>query len=105
MGLVFAYLIISGIWVYQSTQRSPIDHEPGDESSKLCGSKDVDFKHSNGMWADGLVPDAVDAEFWELVPDTGPEVAGEFTLGFVLLEEDQELGYTEWWRQRAWFVQ
>jgi hypothetical protein len=87
LDLVFTYLIVSCVWVDQSTQRSPIDHEPGYKRSKLRWREDVDLKHTHGLWTDGLVPDAVDAQFRELVPNTPPEVMGELALGFVLLEE------------------
>ncbi len=74
------------IRVHQNAQRAPVDHKPRYESSKLCWCEDVDFEHSDWMWTDGSVPNAIDSKFWKLVPDTRPEFMGEPSLGFVLLE-------------------
>lgn len=38
------------------------------------------------MRADSLIPELVDAEFWEFAPDALPELLGVLGLGFVLGE-------------------
>ena len=79
------HFVIPSIRVYQNAQRASVDHEPRDESPKLCGCEDVDFEHGNWMWTDRSVPNAIDSKFWKLVPDTRPEFMGELGLGFVPL--------------------
>ena len=37
------------------------------------------------MRTDRFVPDAIDAQFWELMADAGPQLAGKGDLGFVFL--------------------
>ena len=90
--IVVTHFIIPGIRVYQNAQRAPVDHKPRYESPKLCWCKDIDFEHSNRMWTDRSVPNAIDSKFWELVPDTRPDFMGEPSLGFVLLEGYQPPG-------------
>ena len=62
----------TSIRVYQNAQRAPVDHKPRYESPKLCWCEDVDFEHSNWVWTDRSVPNAIYSKFWKLVPDTRP---------------------------------
>ena len=80
------HLVFPSIRVYQNAQRASVDDKPRHESSKLCWCEDIDFEHSNWMWTDRSVPNAIDSKFWKLVPDTRPEFMCEPSLGFVLLE-------------------
>lgn len=49
----------------QSAQRTAVDNQPRDESAELRRREEVDFEHSHGVWADGPVEEAVDAQLWD----------------------------------------
>ena len=104
MCLNITHFIIPSIRVYQNAQRAPVDHKPRHKSPELWWCEDVDFEHSNWMWTDRSVPNAIDSKFWELVPDTRPEFMGEPSLGFVLLEGYQAPGNKASWHQKPEFV-
>lgn len=73
-------LHVIGVGMHQRAKWTPIDDEPGDEGSKLCGREDVHFKHGHGMGPDGSIEELVDSEFrdWMAVsvniPLCGPSV-------------------------------
>jgi len=52
----------------------------------LRGREEVHFEHGDGVRADGLVPECVDAEFGEFETDSRPEFFGELELLGVGLE-------------------
>lgn len=54
-------LLIRRIRMNQHAQRSPMDNQPRDERTKLRRCEDVDLEHGDGVWADGLVEEGVDA--------------------------------------------
>ena len=47
----------------QGGQRTTVYDQPWDESSELSWGEDVDFEHGYGMWANGFIPNPIDAEF------------------------------------------
>lgn len=47
----------------ESGQRTPVNHQPRDESTELFGGEEVYLEHADGVRANGAVPDGVDAEF------------------------------------------
>ena len=49
--------------MYQGTQRTAIDHQPWDESTKLGRGEEVDFEHGDRVRAYGAVEEGVDTEF------------------------------------------
>jgi hypothetical protein len=61
--------LIIGIGMDECAQRSSINHKPCDKGTELLRCEDVDFEHADGMWADGSVPDFVDAEFWNCLEE------------------------------------
>lgn len=56
-----------GIRMHQRTQRSPINHQPGDECAELRWCEDIDFEHGDGVGAEGSVEEGVDAEFGDWI--------------------------------------
>ena len=69
--------------MHKHTQRSLVDHQPSYERTKLSRCQDVHLEHANRMRTNRFVPHAVDAQFWELMADAGPQLAGKGPLGFV----------------------
>lgn len=55
-------LLLVCVGMDESGQRTSIDHQPRDESSKLLWREQVDFEHTNGMRPKRAIPDPVDAE-------------------------------------------
>lgn len=54
-------LLIRRIRMNQDTQRPPMDNQPGDERAELRRCEEVHLEHGDGVWADGLVEEGVDA--------------------------------------------
>lgn len=57
--------------MHQCTQRTPINHQPGDEGAELRGREEVDFEHGDGVGADGFVEEGVYAEFGDWIDVQG----------------------------------
>ena len=71
--------------MHQRAQRASVDHQPSDKRTELRRRHDVDLEHADRVRADGFVPDAVSAQFWELVADAGPQCVREGGLRLVVL--------------------
>lgn len=72
------------IRMHQRTQRPAVDHQPGNKSPELGGCEQVHFEHGDGVRADGVVEEAVDAKF------------GNLTRSQVSVKKD-----TFWWGSRG----
>ena len=83
-------LVVAGVGMDQGRQRASMDHEPGDEGAELQRREDVDFEHAHRVRSDGVMPDAIDAEFGEFSSDALPQLRGEFDLLFIFLYHTQE---------------
>ena len=49
----------------QDTEWAPVDDEPGDEGAELRRSEKVHFKHGDWVRPDRLLPQSIDAQFWD----------------------------------------
>ena len=58
--------LVDRIRMDQGTEWAPMDHQPGDEGTKLCRSEQINFEHGDGVRADGTVEEGVDSEFGDL---------------------------------------
>lgn len=50
------------VGVDQDTERAAVDDEPGNEGAELRRREDVHLEHGDRVWADGLLPEPVDAQ-------------------------------------------
>ena len=55
----------------QGAQRATVDHEPGDEGTKLCRRKEVHLKHGDGMRPNRLILEFVDSQLGDCRWDVG----------------------------------
>lgn len=54
---------IDGVGVDEGAERATVDDEPRDKGAELGGREDVYLEHRHRVWADGDVPESVDAQF------------------------------------------
>lgn len=55
--------LVVGVRMHERAQRTPINHQPRDKGPELLRREKVHFEHPQRVRADGLRPEAVDAEF------------------------------------------
>lgn len=70
--------IVSGVWMNQRRQGTPVDYQPGYESSELLWGEEIHLKHANGVGTDGSVKDGIDAKF------------GDFGTNISILDKSQD---------------
>lgn len=63
----------TGIRVHQSTERPPIDDQPGNERTELRGGKKIDLEHRNGMRSNRPIEESVDTQFGDYDRVSGQE--------------------------------
>lgn len=61
--MIHFVLLLGRVRMNKDAQGSPMDNKPRDERPKHRRAENVDLKHGDGVWADGFVPEDVDAEF------------------------------------------
>lgn len=49
--------------MYQRGEGTSVDHQPGDERSKLLWRENIDFEHAQGMGTDWSVKDHIGTQF------------------------------------------
>lgn len=61
LGMIALVLRLDRIGMDQSTQRAPIDDQPGNKGAELCGCEEVHFEHGHWVRANRFVPETVDS--------------------------------------------
>ena len=56
-------ILIHTIWMDKSRKRTAVDNEPWNECTELGWCEEVYFEHGDGVGANRLLPEAVNAEF------------------------------------------
>jgi hypothetical protein len=51
--------LIVGVGMYQSAERTSIDHQPADKCSELHWGEDIHLEHCDWMRADGSIEDFI----------------------------------------------
>lgn len=84
--------MLPGIWMHQRTQRTPVNHQPGNKSPKLRRREDVHLEHTHRVRTHGLIDHTVDAQFGELTTDAFVQGCGIGLLrGRGVLEVDMDV--------------